>query len=64
MSRVITGTGKKKKFDTVRVAHPAGPNKMRCSACGIGMCVEVINAGGEKIMKCQRCGREQRSAVF
>ena len=58
MPRVITGTAKNKKYGVIKAGHLAGPAKIRCPGCKVGMCIEVLDSGGKTIMRCQRCGRE------
>lgn len=58
MPRLIKGTKDNKNYGVVHANHPAGPAKMRCPGCKVGMCVEVQITGGKKVMRCQRCGRD------
>ena len=44
--------------DINKTMHKAGVNKIRCPACKAGMAVEVQNAQGKKIMRCERCSRQ------
>jgi ribosomal protein L37E len=59
MAKVISGT-RQAKVGIIKTSHKAGFNKIRCSACGIGMAVEVLNNEGKKVLRCDRCGREYR----
>ena len=56
MSRVITGTAKN-KYAVVKSYHAAGPRKIRCPGCRVGLCLEKLGADGKKILYCDRCGR-------
>ena len=58
MPRLIKGTADNKKYGVVHANPPAGPAKMRCPGCRVGMCIEQMDQAGKKIYRCQRCGRE------
>lgn len=58
MGKLIEGTATNKKYGVVRSNHPAGPAKMRCPGCKVGICVEQYDTNGKKVWRCQRCGRD------
>lgn len=58
MPKIIRGTADNKRYNVVRANHPAGPSKLRCPGCKVGMCAEQMDQFGKKVMRCQRCGRE------
>jgi hypothetical protein len=53
---VIKGT-RQAKANIVKTQHKSGFSKLRCSACKIGIAVEVETVQG-KVYRCNRCGRE------
>lgn len=61
MAKVIPGT--KKLAQVNKALHPAAAKKIRCSACKIGMALEVETEQGKKF-KCDRCGREFGFTAF
>lgn len=58
MAKVLSGTLSVKNVQTVKKQHPAGAEKMRCSGCKIGMAVLIQNSAGQKVYRCNRCGRD------
>lgn len=60
-NRVIRGTKdfkSGKNIGIVKTSHPAAFNKVRCSACSLGIAILQRNSEGTKVYKCQRCKTE------
>lgn len=58
---VIKGSRQFKKQEVPKNHHGEALSKMRCPGCKVGMAVTVLDSGGKRILRCNRCGREYAS---